>query len=117
MKCTEAFATCEPIYEEVSGWKDSTVGLREYNELPPNAKAYVKRIEEVVVCPIDIISTKLCGHHRSAPSVCIVERSVNIRAKLHTRPLGLPWVQTPKPQPQLIDKRALRTYIFPTTYL
>lgn len=53
----EAFATCEPIYEEVPGWKESTVGVREYDKLPPNAKAYLQRIEEVVCCPIDIIST------------------------------------------------------------
>ena len=53
----EAFATCEPIYEEVPGWKESTVGVRAYEQLPPNAKAYLKRIEEVVGCPIDIIST------------------------------------------------------------
>ncbi len=53
----EAFATCEPIYEEVPGWKESTVGVREYEQLPANAKAYLKRIEEVVGCPIDIIST------------------------------------------------------------
>jgi len=53
----EAFATCEPIYEEVPGWKESTVGVREYDKLPPNAKAYLQRIEEVVGCPIDIIST------------------------------------------------------------
>ncbi len=53
----EAFATCAPIYEEVPGWKDSTVGVREYDKLPPNAQAYLKRIEAVVGCPIDIIST------------------------------------------------------------
>ncbi|MDV3237382.1 MAG: adenylosuccinate synthase [Gammaproteobacteria bacterium] len=53
----EAFATCEPIYEEVPGWKESTVSVREYDKLPANAKAYLKRIEEVVGCPIDIIST------------------------------------------------------------
>ncbi|MFP5506976.1 MAG: adenylosuccinate synthase [Gammaproteobacteria bacterium] len=53
----EAFATCEPIYEEVPGWKESTVGVREYAKLPANAKAYLKRIEDVVGCPIDIIST------------------------------------------------------------
>ncbi len=53
----EAFATCEPIYEEVPGWKESTVGVREYDKLPPNAKSYLQRIEEVVGCPIDIIST------------------------------------------------------------
>jgi len=53
----EAFATCEPIYEEVPGWKESTVGVREYGQLPANAKAYLKHIEDVVGCPIDIIST------------------------------------------------------------
>ncbi len=53
----EAFATCEPIYEEVPGWKESTVGVREYDKLPANAKAYLKRIEDVVACPVDIIST------------------------------------------------------------
>jgi adenylosuccinate synthase len=53
----EAFATCEPVYEEVPGWKESTVGVREYEQLPANAKAYLKRIEEVVGCSIDIIST------------------------------------------------------------
>ncbi|MFA7592942.1 MAG: adenylosuccinate synthase [Thiohalobacteraceae bacterium] len=54
---TEAFATCEPIYEEVPGWKESTVGVRDYERLPANAKAYLRRIEDVVGCPIDIIST------------------------------------------------------------
>ncbi|MFN2308786.1 MAG: adenylosuccinate synthase [Gammaproteobacteria bacterium] len=53
----EAFATCEPIYEEVPGWQESTVGVRDYDALPVNAKAYLKRIEQVVGCPIDIIST------------------------------------------------------------
>ena len=53
----EAFATCEPVYEEIPGWKESTVGVREFDRLPPNAKAYLKRIEEVVGTPIDIIST------------------------------------------------------------
>jgi adenylosuccinate synthase len=53
----EAFATCEPIYEDVKGWSESTVGIRSYDELPANAKAYLQRIEEVTGTPIDIIST------------------------------------------------------------
>ncbi len=53
----EAFATCEPIYEDMPGWKDSTVGVKDYDALPANAKAYLKRIEEVVETPVDIIST------------------------------------------------------------
>ncbi len=53
----EAFATCEPIYEDMPGWKESTIGVRNYDELPANARAYLKRIEEVVKVPVDIIST------------------------------------------------------------
>jgi adenylosuccinate synthase len=53
----EAFATCEPVYEEMPGWKESTVGVTDYESLPEAAKAYLKRIEEIVECPIDIIST------------------------------------------------------------
>jgi adenylosuccinate synthase len=53
----DAYARCEPIYEEVPGWKESTVGLKKYDELPENARAYLKRLEEVVGIPVDIIST------------------------------------------------------------
>ena len=53
----EAFAAVEPVYEEMPGWKESTVGVKNYDQLPANAKAYLKRIEEVTEIPIDIIST------------------------------------------------------------
>ena len=53
----EALAACEPIYEEMPGWRDSTVGVRRYEELPANARAYLRRIEELTDAPIDIIST------------------------------------------------------------
>ncbi len=53
----EAFAACEPIYEDMPGWKDSTLGIRSYDDLPANAQAYLKRIESVSGTPIDIIST------------------------------------------------------------
>ncbi len=53
----EFFAACKPVYEECSGWRTSTVGIRTYDELPDNARQYLRRIEEVVGVPVDIIST------------------------------------------------------------
>jgi len=53
----EAFAACEPIYQELPGWQESTVGVRRYEDLPSNAKHYLKHIEAVTDTPIDIIST------------------------------------------------------------
>ncbi len=48
---------CEPIYEEASGWQCSTIGITDYEALPTAAKAYIKRIEEILEVPVDIIST------------------------------------------------------------
>jgi adenylosuccinate synthase len=53
----DAFADVEPIYEEHPGWKDSTVGVTQYDALPENARNYLKRLEALVGVPIDIIST------------------------------------------------------------
>jgi len=53
----EEAAACEPIYEEMPGWKDSTVGVKSLAALPANARAYVKRIEELIGVPIDMVST------------------------------------------------------------
>lgn len=53
----EAFADCEPIYTDMPGWQQSTVGITEYDALPDNARAYLKRIEEITETPIDIVST------------------------------------------------------------
>jgi len=50
-------ARCVPIYEEMPGWKDSTVGVKTLDGLPPNALAYVKRIEQLVGVPMDMVST------------------------------------------------------------
>lgn len=46
-----------PVYEEVPGWSESTVGARSLQELPQAARNYIHKIEEVVGAPIDIIST------------------------------------------------------------
>jgi adenylosuccinate synthase len=53
----EALAECEPVYEEHSGWSDSTVGIKRFDALPDAAQRYLKRIEEVCGVPVDLIST------------------------------------------------------------
>jgi adenylosuccinate synthase len=53
----EMLAECEPVYESLPGWDESTVGLTRLSELPKNAQAYLKRIEETCGVPIDLIST------------------------------------------------------------
>ncbi|GLR14473.1 adenylosuccinate synthase [Chitinimonas viridis] len=53
----EELSGCSPIYEELPGWSESTFGVKRYEDLPLNARNYLKRIEEVTGAPIDIIST------------------------------------------------------------
>jgi len=53
----DAFADVEPVYEEMSGWKESTFGVTREVDLPPEARAYLVRIEQLVGVPIDVIST------------------------------------------------------------
>ena len=52
-----SFEYLKPIYETMPGWTESTVGLTNIDQLPTNALAYVKRIEQLIECPIDIVST------------------------------------------------------------
>jgi len=53
----DAYADVEPVYEEMPGWQDSTVGVREHGELPLNARRYLERIEQLLGVPLDLIST------------------------------------------------------------
>jgi adenylosuccinate synthase len=53
----EMLAECEPVYEEMPGWSESTVGLTRYEELPKAARKYLERIEAICRVPIDLIST------------------------------------------------------------
>ena len=53
----DAYADAEPVYEEMPGWRQSTVGLTSYAALPVNARAYLERIEALAGVPIDMIST------------------------------------------------------------
>ncbi|MEO5656489.1 MAG: adenylosuccinate synthase [Nitrospiria bacterium] len=54
---SEHYDQCVPVYETLPGWKQSTVGVTEYEHLPLNAKRYLDRISELVECPLDVVST------------------------------------------------------------
>ncbi len=51
----EELAKCEPVYEEMDGWSEDITGVRDYNDLPENAKKYVERIEEICGCRISMV--------------------------------------------------------------
>ena len=54
---TALLARCEPVYQELPGWRQPTAGATQLSQLPENARAYVRRIEELVGCRVQIIST------------------------------------------------------------
>ena len=47
----------EPIWEDFEGWKDSTRGARSWAQLPAQAVKYVRRLEELIECPVTLLST------------------------------------------------------------
>jgi adenylosuccinate synthase len=53
----DQFAECKPVYEEWSGWQESTVGITNNDDLPQKARDYLTRIEELAGVPVDIVST------------------------------------------------------------
>jgi adenylosuccinate synthase len=53
----DQYEQCQAIIEEMPGWTQKTAGVIDYNELPDNAKAYIKRIEELVGVKVTIVST------------------------------------------------------------
>jgi adenylosuccinate synthase len=53
----DAFAEVEPVYEEMPGWKESTIGIKDHGALPVNAQNYLARLQQLAGVPIDIIST------------------------------------------------------------
>jgi adenylosuccinate synthase len=53
----EGYADVEPVYEEWPGWPASTIGITRFDDLPENARRYLRRIEELVGVPLDLIST------------------------------------------------------------
>ena len=59
----ELLAECQPVYEEMPGWSESTVGVTQFERLPAAAQAYLKRMEAVCGVPIDIVSTGADREH------------------------------------------------------
>ena len=53
----DEFEGCEPVYIEMPGWQDSTLGITDFDALPENARNYIDKIQELAGVPIDIIST------------------------------------------------------------
>jgi adenylosuccinate synthase len=53
----EGYASIEPVYEELPGWREPTVGVTHYEALPANARRYLERLQALVSTPIDMIST------------------------------------------------------------
>ncbi len=52
----KVLAQCRPIYEELPGWGEDISGVKKYEELPVNARGYLKRIEELTQTPVEIVS-------------------------------------------------------------
>ncbi len=50
-------ARCTPIYEEMAGWHETTAGARSWADLPATAIKYVRRVEELIGCPVALLST------------------------------------------------------------
>ena len=53
----DEIAACEPIYESLPGWSDTTAGLTNWEQLPVNAKRYLERMQALIGAPIDMVST------------------------------------------------------------
>ncbi len=80
----QALTGCEPVYEVMPGWSSPTTGISSYAKLPRQAKRYLRRIEELAGCPIDLIST---GSQRSQT---IVLRNPFTRARARVSPRRCP---------------------------
>jgi len=64
--CALLLEKCRPVYEELPGWQSPTTGARRFQDMPPLAQSYVNRLQELVGCPVDIISV---GPRREATIV------------------------------------------------
>jgi adenylosuccinate synthase len=50
-------AAVEPVYETITGWRESTRGARSWAQLPAQAIKYIRRVEELIACPVALVST------------------------------------------------------------
>ena len=53
----DEIAACEPVYETLPGWSDSTAGLTSWDQLPAPARRYLERVQSLIGAPIDMVST------------------------------------------------------------
>ncbi len=53
----DEFNGCEPVYVDMPGWQESTLGITDFDKLPENARNYIIKVEELAGVPIDIVST------------------------------------------------------------
>ena len=56
-KALNIFEHCEPVYTELEGWKESTIGAKDLNKLPKAARTYIQTIESMLDVKVQIIST------------------------------------------------------------
>jgi adenylosuccinate synthase len=53
----DEIALCEPVYETLPGWSETTAGLTNWEQLPTNARRYLERVQALIGAPIDMVST------------------------------------------------------------
>jgi adenylosuccinate synthase len=53
----DEIAACEPLYETLPGWSETTAGLTNWEQLPANARRYLERMQSLIGAPIDMVST------------------------------------------------------------
>ena len=53
---TDMLGECVPVYEEMPGWQVDTSDMKNFADLPGEAQRYVQRIEEIIGCPVDLVS-------------------------------------------------------------
>lgn len=51
------YRRCKPIYERLSGWQSSTLGVQRWNDLPEKAQDYINYLQRVINVPVDMVST------------------------------------------------------------
>lgn len=58
----DILAKCQPVYEELAGWRRPISDIRQYRQLPSQARRYIRRLEELLSCPVSIISVGANRH-------------------------------------------------------
>ena len=53
---SDVLARCQPVYEELPGWRVTTSDIRHFEDLPPAAQTYIRRIEQLIDSPISLVS-------------------------------------------------------------